>query len=186
MFSRVTTPLGFQALLTCGSGQTARAYGLWFQAAIAIAFCPWQCRMLATGGGSNDRCIHFYHTISGACLATIDCAAQVTSLVWSTTHREIAATFGFAKPEHHFRIAVFSWPACEQIVVIRGITNTALCTLFRIPMDRKPGMERVRMACGGVEQARRDALLLRRAILRSGSTRYGAKRDGLLRLDLAC
>ncbi|KAF1809097.1 WD40 repeat-like protein, partial [Eremomyces bilateralis CBS 781.70] len=84
----------------------------------AIAFCPFQRGLLALGGGSNDRCIHFYHTLSGAALATIDCAAQVTSLIWSTTRREIAATFGFANPEHAIRIAVFSWPTCEQVVAI--------------------------------------------------------------------
>jgi WD40 repeat protein len=84
----------------------------------AIAFCPWQRGLLAIGGGSNDRCIHFYHTMSGACLATIDCAAQVTSLIWSQTRREIAATFGFAQPEHPYRIAVFSWPSCEQVVSV--------------------------------------------------------------------
>lgn len=84
----------------------------------AIAFCPWQRGLLAIGGGSNDRCIHFYHTVSGACLATIDCAAQVTSLIWSQTRREIAATFGFAQPEHPYRIAVFAWPSCEQVVSV--------------------------------------------------------------------
>ncbi|KAK8174032.1 WD40-repeat-containing domain protein [Phyllosticta citrichinensis] len=84
----------------------------------AMAFCPWQRGLLAIGGGSNDRCIHFYHTFSGACLATIDCSAQVTSLIWSTTRREICATFGFAQPDHPFRVAVFSWPACEQLVAI--------------------------------------------------------------------
>lgn len=84
----------------------------------AIAFCPWQAGLLAVGGGSNDRCIHFYHTITGALLATIDCAAQVTSLIWSAKRREVCATFGFAQPDHPFRIAVFSWPSCEQVVAI--------------------------------------------------------------------
>jgi len=84
----------------------------------AIAFCPWQRGLIATGGGSNDRAIHFYHTFSGACLATIDVQAQVTSLIWSTSRREIAATFGYAQPEHPYRIAVFSWPECRQIVAI--------------------------------------------------------------------
>jgi WD40 repeat protein len=84
----------------------------------AMAFCPWQRGLLAVGGGSNDRCIHFYHTMSGACLATIDCAAQVTSLIWSQKRREIAATFGFAQPEHPYRIAVFAWPSCEQVVSV--------------------------------------------------------------------
>jgi WD40 repeat protein len=84
----------------------------------AIAFCPWQRGLIAIGGGSNDRCIHFYHTISGACLAIIDCSAQVTSLIWSTTRKEICATFGFAQPDHPYRIAVFAWPSCEQVMAI--------------------------------------------------------------------
>ncbi|RPA86336.1 WD40 repeat-like protein [Ascobolus immersus RN42] len=84
----------------------------------AIAFCPWQASLLATGGGSNDRSIHFFHTYSGANLASILVAAQVTSLIWSTSHREIAATFGYSNPEHKMRIGVFSWPDCKQVVSI--------------------------------------------------------------------
>lgn len=84
----------------------------------AIAFCPWRDGLVATGGGSNDKCIHFFHTTSGTCLATISVAAQVTSLIWSTTRREIAATFGYAQPEHPYRIAVFSWPECKQVAAI--------------------------------------------------------------------
>lgn len=74
--------------------------------------------LTSLGGGSNDRCIHFFHTFSGATLATINVSAQVTSLLWSTSHREIAATFGYANPEHPVRIAVFSWPECRQVVQI--------------------------------------------------------------------
>ncbi|KAI8945678.1 WD40-repeat-containing domain protein [Xylaria longipes] len=84
----------------------------------AIAFCPWREGLIATGGGSNDKCIHFYHTTSGTALATIAVAAQVTSLIWSTTRREIAATFGYAQPDHPFRIAVFSWPDCRQVAAV--------------------------------------------------------------------
>lgn len=84
----------------------------------ALAFCPWQDSLLATGGGSNDKCIHFFHTGSGAALASISVSAQVTSLIWSTTRREIAATFGYAQPDHPVRIAVFSWPECRQVAAI--------------------------------------------------------------------
>lgn len=111
--------------LISGSGRTAliphnrQKHRLAHSAAVkAIAFAPWQPSLLATGGGSNDRCIHFYHTHSGSCLATINVHAQVTSLIWSRTRREIAATFGYAQPEHPIRIAVFSWPSCEQVVGI--------------------------------------------------------------------
>ncbi|KAA8911526.1 WD40-repeat-containing domain protein [Sphaerosporella brunnea] len=84
----------------------------------AIAFCPWQRTLVATGGGSNDRCIHFYHTTSGACLNTINVAAQVTSLIWSTCRREIAATLGYANPDHPIRIVVYSWPECQQVAQV--------------------------------------------------------------------
>jgi hypothetical protein len=102
----------------------------------AIAFCPWQRGLLAIGGGSNDRRIHFFHTLSGAPLAAIDCHAQVTSLVWSTTRREIAATFGFAQPEHPYRIAVFSWPHCEVVVKIPWADENR--ALFAIPYPGGP------------------------------------------------
>jgi meiosis-specific APC/C activator protein AMA1 len=38
--------------------------------------------------------------------------------LWSINHREIAATFGYANPDHPIRIAVFSWPECKQVVQI--------------------------------------------------------------------
>lgn len=102
----------------------------------AMAFCPWQRGLIATGGGSNDRAIHFYHCSSGACLATIDVAAQVTSLIWSTTRREIVATFGYAQPEHSFRIAVFTWPECRQVVAIPWAGE--MRALYAIPYPGGP------------------------------------------------
>lgn len=101
------------------------------QAAVkALAFCPWQPNLLATGGGSTDKMIHFFHTASGAALATISVSAQVTSLTWSTTRRELAATFGYAQPEHSVRIAVFSWPECTMIGCVRWHgEHRALCAI---------------------------------------------------------
>jgi len=84
----------------------------------AIAFCPWQSGLLATGGGSTDKSISFWHTGTGACIASIHTSAQVTGLVWSTTRREICATFGYAQPDHPIRVAVYSWPACAVVATI--------------------------------------------------------------------
>ncbi len=58
-------------------------------------------------------------------------AAQVTSLIWSTTRREIAATFGYAHPDHPYRIAVFSWPDCKQVAAIPW--SLELRALYAIP-----------------------------------------------------
>ena len=114
----------------------------------AIAFCPWQRGLLATGGGSNDRAIHFYHTFSGACLATIDVQAQVTSLIWSTSRREIAATFGYAQPEHPYRIAVFSWPECRQVVAIPWASE--MRALLAIPYPGGPNETSRQAGEGGI------------------------------------
>ena len=107
----------------------------------AIAFCPWRPGLVATGGGSNDKCIHFFHTTSGAALATIAVSAQVTSLVWSTTRREIAATFGYAQPEHPYRIAIFSWPDCQQVAAIPWAQG--LRALYAIPYPACPTDQRL-------------------------------------------
>lgn len=120
-----TTLLNHAGTLISGGGRTImvpfnrQRHRLMHSAAVkAIAFAPWQSSLLATGGGTNDKAIHFYHSRSGACLATINVFAQVTSLIWSQTRREIAATFGYSQPEHPFRIAVFAWPSCAQVAVI--------------------------------------------------------------------
>ena len=120
-----TPLLSHKGCLLFGNGKTMlipvnrEKHRLLHSAAVkAIAFAPWQPSLLATGGGSNDRSIHFFHTRTGACLATINVFAQVTSLIWSKNRREIAATLGYAVPEHPFRIAVFSWPSCAQVAVI--------------------------------------------------------------------
>ncbi|KAM0418999.1 hypothetical protein ACHAPT_012050 [Fusarium lateritium] len=102
----------------------------------AIAFCPWRRGLVATSGGSNDKCIHFYHTSSGAALATIAVSAQVTSLIWSTTRREIVATFGYAQPDHPYRISVFSWPECKQVAAIPW--EGELRALYAVPYPRGP------------------------------------------------
>jgi cell division cycle protein 20 (cofactor of APC complex) len=48
------------------------------QAAVkALAWCPFQANLLASGGGTADRCIKFWNTNTGACLNSIDTHSQV-------------------------------------------------------------------------------------------------------------
>ena len=51
------------------------------QAAIkAVAFCPWQPRTLATGGGTQDRHIRIWNTATGNLLNAIDTESQVSAI----------------------------------------------------------------------------------------------------------
>ena len=47
------------------------------QAAVkALAWCPWQRNLLASGGGTADRTIRFWNSNSGMCLNAVDTRSQ--------------------------------------------------------------------------------------------------------------
>lgn len=80
----------------------------------ALAWCPWQPNLLATGGGSYDRHIHFWNSTSGARVNSIDTGSQVTSLRWAPYHREIVSTSGF--PDNS--LSIWSYPPLVKTVEI--------------------------------------------------------------------
>lgn len=66
------------------------------QAAVkALAWCPWQNNLLATGGGSLDRKIHFWNTSTGIRSNTISTDSQVTALYFSPHVRELVSCHGY-------------------------------------------------------------------------------------------
>lgn len=86
----------------------------------ALQFCPWSPALLATGGGSMDRRIRFWHTHSGTLLESIDVKEQITSLNWSLHYCQIAATFGFGSSESMLLAAVYTFPNCTLIKQFPG------------------------------------------------------------------
>ncbi|KAJ3067404.1 ubiquitin-protein transferase activating protein [Podochytrium sp. JEL0797] len=84
----------------------------------AIAWCPWQLNLLATGGGTNDRQIHFWNTTtpSSTPLNSIDTGSQVTSLLWSKTYKELVSSHGY--PYNH--LSIWGYPSCKKIVDLEG------------------------------------------------------------------
>lgn len=84
----------------------------------AMAYCPWSPSLLATGGGSHDRTIRFWHTGTGTLIKKIPVHAQVTSIFWSRFNRQFVATFGFSDPGTGSLISVFTFPQCELRVQV--------------------------------------------------------------------
>ncbi|KAH0555742.1 Glycosylated integral ER membrane protein [Trichoglossum hirsutum] len=80
----------------------------------ALSWCPWQLNLLATGGGSYDRHIHFWNSTTGARTNSIDTGSQVTSLRWSTHYREIVSSSGF--PDNS--LSIWSYPTLVRNVEI--------------------------------------------------------------------
>ena len=42
----------------------------------AVAWCPWQPNVLASGGGTADRHIRFWNANTGSCLSSVDTNSQ--------------------------------------------------------------------------------------------------------------
>ncbi|QIW97968.1 hypothetical protein AMS68_003486 [Peltaster fructicola] len=80
----------------------------------ALAWCPWQNNLLATGGGSHDRHIHFWNTTTGARVNSIDTGSQVTSLRWSTVYKELVSSSGF--PDNS--LSIWSYPTLVKNIEI--------------------------------------------------------------------
>ncbi|NWS72439.1 CDC20 protein, partial [Crotophaga sulcirostris] len=67
-----------------------------FNAVKAVAWCPWQSSVLATGGGTSDRHIRVWNVSSGTCLHAVDAHSQVSSILWSPASKEFVSGHGFA------------------------------------------------------------------------------------------
>jgi cell division cycle protein 20 (cofactor of APC complex) len=82
----------------------------------ALAWCPWQPHLLATGGGTHDRHIHFWNVSTGAKLSSLDTGSQVTSLHWSREYKEILSSHGF--PDN--QMTLWTYPAMQKVADLQG------------------------------------------------------------------
>ncbi|KAI8877829.1 WD40 repeat-like protein [Backusella circina FSU 941] len=80
----------------------------------ALAWCPWNHNLLATGGGRDDQNIYFWNTATGSRVNTIATGSQVTSLHWSKHYKEIASTHGYP----HNQLSVWAYPSLSKVIDI--------------------------------------------------------------------
>ncbi|XP_071949532.1 cell division cycle protein 20 homolog [Antedon mediterranea] len=93
------------------------------QAAVkALAWCPWQPYLLASGGGTADRHIRFWNCNTGSCLNGVDTNSQVSSIIWSHEHREIISSHGYSQ----FQLSMWKYPTMTKITELKGHTNRIL------------------------------------------------------------
>ncbi|XP_034934492.1 cell division cycle protein 20 homolog [Chelonus insularis] len=93
------------------------------QAAVkALAWCPWQSNILASGGGTADRTIKFWNCNNGSCVNSIDTKSQVCSLLWSTTYKEIVSGHGYAQNQ----LIIWKYPSMNKVAELTGHTSRVL------------------------------------------------------------
>jgi cell division cycle protein 20 (cofactor of APC complex) len=92
------------------------------QAAVkALAWCPHNLSLLATGGGTSDRNIHFWNTTQNSRTMTISTGAQITSLHWAPHYREIVSTHGLGTTESSKGLmSIWSHPSGTKVAEIEA------------------------------------------------------------------
>jgi cell division cycle protein 20 (cofactor of APC complex) len=93
------------------------------QAAVkALAWCPFQSNLLASGGGTADRCIKFWNTHTGSCVNSIDTNSQVCALQWSKHEKEILSSHGFSQNQ----LCLWKYPSMVKMAELTGHTSRVL------------------------------------------------------------
>ncbi|XP_020600246.1 protein FIZZY-RELATED 2-like [Phalaenopsis equestris] len=88
----------------------------------AIAWSPHVHGLLASGGGTTDRCIRFWNTTTNSHLSCMDTGSQVCNLVWSKNVNELVSTHGYSQNQ----IIVWRYPSMLKVATLTGHTFRVL------------------------------------------------------------
>ncbi|GIY65471.1 cell division cycle protein 20 homolog [Caerostris extrusa] len=93
------------------------------QAAVkALAWCPWQQSVLASGGGTADRHIRFWNCALGSSLNAIDTKSQVCAILWSKEYKELISGHGFQNNE----LIIWKYPSMVKVCELTGHKSRVL------------------------------------------------------------
>ncbi|KAJ2660323.1 substrate-specific activator of APC-dependent proteolysis [Coemansia sp. RSA 1200] len=88
----------------------------------ALAWSPTQRGLLASGGGTDDRCIRIWNTLTGQQISCTDTKSQVCNLSWSHDGSEMVSTHGYS--ENH--IVLWKYPSMRPFAILSGHTKRVL------------------------------------------------------------
>ncbi|GLJ40960.1 hypothetical protein SUGI_0847770 [Cryptomeria japonica] len=88
----------------------------------AITWSPHQHGILASGGGTADRCIRFWNTATNTRLNCVDTGSQVCNLVWCKNVNELVSTHGYSQNQ----IMVWRYPTMTKLATLTGHTLRVL------------------------------------------------------------
>ncbi|KAJ0058648.1 hypothetical protein NL108_000353 [Boleophthalmus pectinirostris] len=110
-------------------GNESQAVRCWSEhqgAVKALAWCPWQPNILASGGGTSDRHIRIWNVNSGSCISSIDSQSQVSSLVFAPNYKELVSAHGYA----HNNVVVWKYPSLTKVAELNGHADRVLSVIL--------------------------------------------------------
>ena len=88
----------------------------------AMAWCPWQRHILATGGGTKDKTIKVFNCDSNKIIKNVETGSQVCALLWNEKEREIISSHGFNKNQ----ITIWNYQKMRKICELKGHMSRVL------------------------------------------------------------
>jgi len=88
----------------------------------ALAWSPHERNLLVSGGGTADRRIKFWNTLTNECIKSIDTGSQVCNLMFSKNVNELVSTHGYSLNQ----INIWSYPRIHKIATLTGHTYRVL------------------------------------------------------------
>lgn len=87
------------------------------QAAVrALSWCPWSPNILASGGGTADRCIKFWNVSNGSLINSVDTNSQVCAVLFSKNYNEIISAHGYANNQ----LTIWKYPSMIKQAELTG------------------------------------------------------------------
>uniref|UniRef100_A0A1I7ZQS6 Fizzy-related protein homolog n=1 Tax=Steinernema glaseri TaxID=37863 RepID=A0A1I7ZQS6_9BILA len=82
----------------------------------ALAWSPHHHGLLVSGGGTADRCLRFWNTLTGQPMQCIDTGSQVCNVAWSKHSSELVSTHGYSLNQ----VIIWKYPALQPITKLTG------------------------------------------------------------------
>jgi cell division cycle 20-like protein 1, cofactor of APC complex len=88
----------------------------------ALAWSPHRANLLASGGGTSDKCIRFLNTNTGVMEQVEDTGAQICQLEWSQDAPELVSAHGYSTNS----VVVWQYPSMKKVATLSGHTTRVL------------------------------------------------------------
>ncbi|CCW62606.1 unnamed protein product [Phytomonas sp. EM1] len=88
----------------------------------AIAWHPIQSSLLASGGGTDDKTLRFWNTLTGDCVRHLNTQSQVCGVLWNHAGTELVSSHGFSKNQ----LSIWKYPSLRHVADLTGHTSRVL------------------------------------------------------------
>ncbi|KPA79260.1 cell division cycle protein 20 putative (CDC20) [Leptomonas pyrrhocoris] len=88
----------------------------------ALSWNPSQPALLVSGGGSHDKSLRFWSTLTGECVHHINTGSQVCGVVWNRTGTELVTAHGYTDNQ----LSIWRYPSLRRIANLIGHTSRVL------------------------------------------------------------